>query len=200
MIQVVPLQEEAKRLLLEMFPSKDFKSVHNLVASPAGTDEFSMIHNPSVVVDALNLAEATSFWPIAPAAFYCLRALCSLRMVLEGVPRVDGSKAFLTASNQKRWLISREEFMAGAKSVVFGWLRYDRLDDCLGDESCKAGRYEVALGLDDTNDLAKALGPWKERWDGVEVCLVCTANAKSFHDRHREYLWSKLPGYYEIPE
>ncbi|KAJ7794538.1 hypothetical protein B0H14DRAFT_2392468 [Mycena olivaceomarginata] len=156
-----------------------------------------IVHYPGILLDILTLARENELLSVLPCAYF--RVISHCNPLFDGVPRGDGTTAFLSAIDQRRCVISRDELVKARfqEGYPLGWLQNWEFDsDCADPAKCNHGRNTRV------HYYIKCAPLWilyRSRDDQKVLCPACYGHATASTLAGRKKMWEDLPGLFALP-
>ncbi|KAF8825423.1 hypothetical protein HHX47_DHR7000090 [Lentinula edodes] len=144
-----------------------------------------------VVMRAIRLAQETNVTIVLPFAYYCVARLPS-RRILEDQP--DD----MTWQQKTVCLVGRERLRYAEMSLSHSFLLgFQRASTCTNVLCAMARSPHTEWHLMEASRHPHPLRPYN-RWNALNVCSECVANAKKQHSKGRQEVWKCLPAFFEM--
>ncbi|KAJ3888113.1 hypothetical protein GG344DRAFT_54336 [Lentinula edodes] len=144
-----------------------------------------------VVMRAIRLAQETNVTIVLPFAYYCVARLPS-RRILEDQP--DD----MNWQQKTVCLVGRERLRYAEMSLSHSFLLgFQRAPTCTNVLCAMARSPHTEWHLMEASRHPHPLRPYN-RWNALNVCNECVANAKKQHLQGRQEVWKCLPTFFEM--
>ncbi|KAJ7642779.1 hypothetical protein DFH06DRAFT_1477492 [Mycena polygramma] len=151
-------------------------------------------------LEMLTLVRENNIMSAQPCAYYEVVRGCEQSQLFDGVPRDDGTLAFLAPNDLRQCNLSRERIIAKQMlpGFMWGWLvSWDYREDCALPRICAANR-EHMLQISVELHQPQALDIGGELWDRM-FCPECLRHMEKRIDAGRKKMWEELPSFFDLP-
>ncbi|KAF8200006.1 hypothetical protein K438DRAFT_1717457 [Mycena galopus ATCC 62051] len=145
------------------------------------------------VMRTVLLAQECGVCELLPYAYYCVARMGLTRIVAD-------SPADISWRQKAVCLVGRERLRWAEMSLSHSFLfAFQPAPGCVSPAQCGIARGPHKEWR--TLEAAKAPHPLKRyaRWEALNVCAQCVANAQAQHQAGREEVWQHLPVIFELP-
>ncbi|KAJ7350759.1 hypothetical protein DFH08DRAFT_695625 [Mycena albidolilacea] len=156
-----------------------------------------IVRHKALFLDIITLARENDIPFVLPCAYY--RVLWHYTPLFDGVPRGDGTRAFLAPVDLRRCILARDELLKARfhKGYSYGWLKEWEYDsDCAHPARCIEARNALLHCYIDFSRL------WileKYGQDQNLLCPACYDHAAESTLAGRKKLWEDLPKFFDLP-
>ncbi|KAJ7125130.1 hypothetical protein C8R44DRAFT_782400 [Mycena epipterygia] len=175
--------------------------------NPATLEEYDMlppkqytttrlVDYEGILYDIVTLARENDILSVLPCAYYRAVKYYGRAELFDGVPRGDGTSAFLAPIDQRRCVLGREKLIRtqSEPGYTFAWLRSWTHGDCTDPKTCAEVRDSNMRKCWGSAGLW-ALSPYSE-WK--PFCVSCKQHMKEEMVAGRKKIWEELPGFFDL--
>ncbi|KAJ3987979.1 hypothetical protein F5890DRAFT_1494364 [Lentinula detonsa] len=145
----------------------------------------------NVVMRAIRLAQETNVTLVLPFAYYCIARLPSRRILEENSDDISWQQKTIC-------LVGRERLRYAEMSLSHSFLLGFQPASTCSNVLCTMARGpHTEWHLIEASRHPHPLRPYN-RWNALNVCPECVANAKKQHTKGRQEVWNCLPAFFEL--
>ncbi|KAJ4477522.1 hypothetical protein J3R30DRAFT_227271 [Lentinula aciculospora] len=144
-----------------------------------------------VIMRAIRLAQETDVAIALPFAYYCASRLSSRRILEDNSNDISWQQKTIC-------LVGRERLRYAEMSLSHSFLLgFQRAPTCMNMLCSMARSPHTEWHLMEASRHPHPLRPYN-RWNALNVCSECVANAKKQHSKGRQEVWKCLPAFFEL--
>ncbi|KAJ7169069.1 hypothetical protein C8R43DRAFT_916546 [Mycena crocata] len=158
---------------------------------------------PGVFYDIITLARENNIFTILPCAYYRAISHHDWNLLLDGIPRGDGTHASLSPTDLKIYILGREKILQAqyGHGNTLGWLQsWNAPAGCTTPVRCGEWRSRISAHLSHSQRLWGVSDPpvyWQTSLH--LLCMSCRRYAESSLTAGRIKMWETLPSFFDLP-